>query len=68
MDSHNDSAAVAPFFATIKPILDGEVVLHICIPLLGSVRQAEWTRAWAARMLCLIHQGKPDRGEKEQTQ
>lgn len=30
MDTHNNSAAVARFFATAKPILDGEVVLHIC--------------------------------------
>ena len=29
MDRHNNSAAVARFFATAKPILDGEVVLHI---------------------------------------
>src|SRR5882672_9653505 len=29
MDRHNGSAAVARFFATAKPILDGEVVLHI---------------------------------------
>jgi quinol monooxygenase YgiN len=41
MDSYNNSAAVARFFATAKPILDS--------PLPGSVRQAEWTRAWAAR-------------------
>jgi hypothetical protein len=30
MDTHNSSAAAARFFATAKPILDGEVVLHIC--------------------------------------
>jgi hypothetical protein len=49
--------AATRFFATAKPILDDEVVLHICeevwatygLPRLGSVRQAEWTRAWAAR-------------------
>jgi len=29
MDRHNGSAAVARFFATAKPILDGEVVLPI---------------------------------------
>lgn len=29
MDRHNGSAAVARFFATAKPILDSEVVLHI---------------------------------------
>jgi ABC-type dipeptide/oligopeptide/nickel transport system ATPase subunit len=41
----------------VEQNLDGEVVLHICeevwprtgSPRLGSVRQAEWTRAWAAR-------------------
>jgi quinol monooxygenase YgiN len=30
MNTHNSSAAVARFFATAKPLLDGEVVLHIC--------------------------------------
>jgi hypothetical protein len=29
MDRHNGSVAVARFFTTAKPILDGEVVLHI---------------------------------------
>ena len=29
MDTHNSSAAVARFFATAKPILDGEVMLHV---------------------------------------
>ncbi|MGF6229194.1 quinol monooxygenase YgiN [Inquilinus ginsengisoli] len=30
MDTHNGSAAVAAFFATAEPILDGKATLHIC--------------------------------------
>lgn len=30
METHNGSAAVAAFFATAKPILDGPVILHTC--------------------------------------
>ena len=30
MDTHNHSAAVARFFATATPILECEVVLHVC--------------------------------------
>ena len=30
MDRHNNSAAVAEFFAVAKPILDGEVTLVLC--------------------------------------
>lgn len=30
MDRHNNSDAVAKFFAIAKPILDGDVILHTC--------------------------------------
>ncbi|MBW4023850.1 MAG: antibiotic biosynthesis monooxygenase [Proteobacteria bacterium] len=30
MDLHNGSAAVARFFDTAKPLLDGPVILHAC--------------------------------------
>ncbi len=30
MDRHNGSAAVAAFFETANPIIDGEIVFHTC--------------------------------------
>jgi quinol monooxygenase YgiN len=38
MDRHNGSAAVASFFATAKPILDGEVTLVTATELSATLR------------------------------
>ncbi len=40
MDRHNGSAAVARFFETAKPLLDGPVVLHRCAEV-AAIAQGE---------------------------